>query len=925
MERQAKDGTIYQMVGEDQWTPVTRQAKDGTVYRKVGADKWAQLEDPKPKPKEASTQGQAALEGFGQGASFGYLPQLQAAAAPLQDAILAKVASTDLGADLLGVPKGAKPEDSTYVERRDENIKRQQKLADKNPLTYGGSALAGGLTTGIATAGMMPSAGAATAAGRIRNAAKAGTIYGAAMNPGDVEGEINLTQIPERIDGAGKGMVIGVALGAGFEGAAKGLQSGARGLEKTASKFKKWIIEEKPDAKEIEAAAKALGFKPTAGMTTDSQVVQNLESSLSQSPSIPGMLVRGQQKKVAEGLAKGAQSLTDDASQLTKFEAGEQAKKQITENVDKRFQPSKDAFNDLRKYTKDIPSTERSVKAVSNNINKIDEVATFTDGTAAGIAKSVNKALEKTPSADMIKRLRTMVGNRAKEAERAADGDTNAIWQIYHKLGRLEENTIKRGVIESGKFMDGAQDATDVYHATFNKFKPEDIKPSTKGKFGEGYYVSTDKADVGNYGDLVHNYKLTNKKIFDTSKDPEKLKPVIEKLAKKYDLDISGFDPSSKYNRDGYYQLVQAIRDKYGLVGTDGNAKLTEILKKEGYAALRFNQNGSRGNLVVFDRANIKTPSEFGKPSETANNISKGMLGQLKSAKKGYSEQMGKIQEVGQATNIKATKSPKFFNEAIDEMQAEKVADKFFNLGNAGAREKAKEVFPEAFQTLRKQRLSEIRDKAMTKGALDPSKLVRQVDKLDDEALRDLFRESVSTSKNMKKVMDSFPAKVGPSGTPQGLMYSNIFDLAQRQVTDFGRYGAYKFLSSPTTRAIGKNLQRLPEFKSLAETKPEVFNMVVGNFARALENPSSVMPKVAEEKPKGEKKWAADGFDKLVEHSGPEIRQTLEKMRNAMLKDQKLKVLLIKASDMNPGSKAMDQILDEIMAKKKQSLATGVE
>jgi hypothetical protein len=711
-----------------------------------------------------STQGQAALEGFGQGASLGYLPQLQAAAAPLQDSILEKVASTKLGADLLGVPKGSEVEEGSYVERRDANIKRQQKLASENPMTYGGAALAGGLATGIATTGLMPSAGAATAGGRIRNAALAGAAYGGAMNPGDVEGEVNLVQAPERIENAGKGLAIGGVLGTGFEVAAKGLQSGARGVESVAAKLKKWIIEEKPDAKEIEAAAQALGFKPTPGMTTDSQVVQNLESSLSQSPSIPGMLVRGQQKKVAEGLAKGAQNLTDDASQLTKFEAGEQAKKQITENVDKRFGPSKQAFNDLRQYTKDIQSTERSVKSVANNINKIDEVAVFEDGGAASVARSVNKALEKMPSADQIKSLRTMVGTKAKAAERAGTGDAKGIWEIYHKLGRLEENTIKRGVLSSAR-------------------------------------------------------------------------------------------------------------------------------------------SGPEGKRIAG-----------------------GMLGQLKSAKKGYSEQMGKIQEVGSATKIKGTKSPKFFNESIDEMQAEKVADKFFNLGNAGARQKSKEVFPEAFQTLRKQRLSEIRDRAMHKGKLDPSKLIRQVDKLDDEALRDLFRDSVGTASNMKKVMDSFPDKVGPSGTPQGLMYSNIFDLAQRQVTDFGRYGAYKFLSSSTTKAIGKRLQQLPEFRSLAETKPEVFNMVVGNFARALENPSSALPKVADEKSKGEKKWADDGLKKILDHvKDPEQKKTFEGARNQMLENPKLKQLLIYASDLKPGSPAMDKVLEQIKKEQGRDLATGVE
>jgi len=41
MERQAKDGTIYQRVGNDEWQEITRVAKDGTIYKKVGQDEWS--------------------------------------------------------------------------------------------------------------------------------------------------------------------------------------------------------------------------------------------------------------------------------------------------------------------------------------------------------------------------------------------------------------------------------------------------------------------------------------------------------------------------------------------------------------------------------------------------------------------------------------------------------------------------------------------------------------------------------------------------------------------------------------------------------------------------------------------------------------------------------------------------------------------
>ncbi len=54
MERQAKDGTIYQSVGDDSWSPVTRMAKDGTVYKKVGDDSWSPMQSAVPQQKESS-------------------------------------------------------------------------------------------------------------------------------------------------------------------------------------------------------------------------------------------------------------------------------------------------------------------------------------------------------------------------------------------------------------------------------------------------------------------------------------------------------------------------------------------------------------------------------------------------------------------------------------------------------------------------------------------------------------------------------------------------------------------------------------------------------------------------------------------------------------------------------------------------------
>jgi hypothetical protein len=62
-ERQAKDGTFYKQVGQDEWTPVTREAKDGTIYKKVGVDDWTPLvTESVPQTPQSKSLGESALE-----------------------------------------------------------------------------------------------------------------------------------------------------------------------------------------------------------------------------------------------------------------------------------------------------------------------------------------------------------------------------------------------------------------------------------------------------------------------------------------------------------------------------------------------------------------------------------------------------------------------------------------------------------------------------------------------------------------------------------------------------------------------------------------------------------------------------------------------------------------------------------------------
>lgn len=180
------------------------------------------------KKSETAEEAQTALEQYGNTVTGGYLPHLQALTEKPMTWVLNKLTGNDVKAD-------------GYVESRDKNISRQEEMAKQNPK----SALLG-QGAGIGASLLLPAGSAAkgaTATSRIGNAAKVGAMYGAAMNPGDVEGELSPLQLVAR----GKNAAIGGALGLGGGILGEGLSSGAK------------YVSEKLGANAEEKAFKALG------------------------------------------------------------------------------------------------------------------------------------------------------------------------------------------------------------------------------------------------------------------------------------------------------------------------------------------------------------------------------------------------------------------------------------------------------------------------------------------------------------------------------------------------------------------------------------------------------------------------------------------------------------------------------------------
>ncbi len=161
-------------------------------------------------PKAPRTA-EAALEGFGQAATAGYLPQLQALAGGL-------LPKPPIDAELESQGFTIKGPEDTYTSRRDAAIDRSTKLSQEAPVAYGAGLLGGSVATALPAGKALGALGKVSS---VKGAAASGAAMGALQNPGDVEGEISPVQPMERIKGAATGAVIGGAAQVAAKGVAK--------------------------------------------------------------------------------------------------------------------------------------------------------------------------------------------------------------------------------------------------------------------------------------------------------------------------------------------------------------------------------------------------------------------------------------------------------------------------------------------------------------------------------------------------------------------------------------------------------------------------------------------------------------------------------------------------------------------------------
>lgn len=424
------------------------------------------FDDSKPfesaeQPKDTTMK--AAAAGLGQGVTLGYAPQLGAAIAP----------AIDKGIEFF---TGMRAPQDTYVQRRDENIREQQALADSNPIAYGVGNVAGGIATSAAPMslaarlGMLgKGAGASKAfatakeaeqlsraykigqatgqgAKTVGQAAATGAGIAAITNPGDVEGETSPFQLGQRIENAKTGALVGglsQGLVGGVGSIAKGAASGAKSLAETkAFKATGAMLKDfrKADKNKSvqEIGRQLLDDKVVTAGSTPKKIVAKLESLIDDSTAT----IENAIQKIDKGSGQvddilKQQSFTggayDQAQKLKSSffkpaEVAERLKAQIKEKYSEiPTEKLKAAFDEIDSWFSGMPETLSisKVHALKKQMGKfLKESDFYKRGADLGLAKegtlAVRRGLKEgvEKQADTVSQILGGAGGEVKKANK---------------------------------------------------------------------------------------------------------------------------------------------------------------------------------------------------------------------------------------------------------------------------------------------------------------------------------------------------------------------------------------------------------------------------------------------------------------------------------------------------------------------------
>lgn len=256
----------------------------------------------------------------------------------------------------------------------------------------------------------------------------------------------------------------------------------------------------------------------------------------------------------------------------------------------------------------------------------------------------------------------------------------------------------------------------------------------------------------------------------------------------------------------------------------------------------------------------------------------------------------------------------KFLNKLSDAKESD-LAQRAGNL-DVSSLQSLKEKFPTVFEKAKTAKVNDmIQSATNAKSGFNDNAFMKQYNNLDKELKDLLFEPEMQKHIEALQILKrAIPDKLGPSGTPEGTMTMDMFS-PRRNVLDLGiKKTLDAASSSPASQAASQPGKVISMVKQAAKSPLTLIGSNPDSAAKAL-------PNAADNKPtKGPDKWANDGAKNIIEHDSSTFSDpsVIEQIMNT----KKGKDLLIRASDLKPGTKAMDNLVEKI---KSANLKEGAE
>lgn len=306
---------------------------------------------------------------------------------------------------------------------KQERQQMEAQAAERSP----GQFMAGNLGGAVLTSPLFALRGAGALA-RVGESALMGGVQGGLHSVGRSDDYLD----------AGKN----IALSAGTAGLMQGLftpRAVGREIFKRSTNVAPEVLENIPTNEAVKAAGEALDIKPTPGMLSQDVTKRGLESSLEQSPTLAGELVRRQTEPVRTAMGGVVDKATSGRTSKTLITVMEEVKDGISNAISKRAAPIKAAYDHFEKQFPTIAVKAKSAKAVAGNLRRSAE-QTMT-GSERQLVEGFADLIEKAPNVQVLKQIRT---NALARMRNGAASEGVILSPVIKKLDRLIDSSILR-------------------------------------------------------------------------------------------------------------------------------------------------------------------------------------------------------------------------------------------------------------------------------------------------------------------------------------------------------------------------------------------------------------------------------------------------------------------------------------------------